>query len=122
MRASDANANANEINTTQETNNQSPVATVGARMESSIIVGKHAVICQVSGRPQVSLQKRCNSWLHILQEARVDNACARSTPTCSVSLVGGYFLKQTETSYSPCSSRKALLACLVCDKPQVWSK
>jgi hypothetical protein len=30
MRASDANADANEINTTQETNNQSPVATVGA--------------------------------------------------------------------------------------------
>jgi len=51
MRASDANAN--EINTTQETNKESPVATVGARMESSIIVGKHAVIYQVSGKPQV---------------------------------------------------------------------
>ena len=42
-----------QINTTQETNKESPVATVGARMESSIIVGKHAVIYQVSGKPQV---------------------------------------------------------------------
>jgi hypothetical protein len=59
MRASDANAN--EINTTQETNKKSPVATVGARMELSIIVGKHAVICQVSGKPEVWPQKRRNS-------------------------------------------------------------